>query len=214
VGLGHPQQISTGFVSWLCYCSDVVHQRPTKLCTMFGRLLGCYTIYTFFGGSCPLREFCHVQTSLCVQVLRSLILAALLHSTRPVSASQTLRRGTRNGKLSQTAPPIFGWAAITLGIGPHSSFFTHVHNSLSYRTCEILLYCVLSSFFMDSKFFRLLVCWLSRNIKSQQFNPVHSAQSVIIQQIMPVSYFRFCLFHMDINLSMMAALRKASISTS
>ena len=32
--------------------------------------------------------------------------------------------GTRNGitELSQKAPLIFGWAAITLGIGPHSSF--------------------------------------------------------------------------------------------
>jgi len=30
------------------------------------------------GGSCPLTEFCHVQNSLCVQVLRSPILAALL----------------------------------------------------------------------------------------------------------------------------------------
>jgi len=31
--------------------------------------------------------------------------------------SQTLRHGTRNGitELSQRAPPIFGWAAITLG---------------------------------------------------------------------------------------------------
>jgi len=36
-------------------------------------------------------------------------------------ASQTLRRDTRNGitGLSQRAPVIFGWAAITLGIGPH-----------------------------------------------------------------------------------------------
>jgi len=36
----------------------------------------------------------------------------------------TLRRGTRNGikELSPKAPPIFGRAAITLGIGPHSSF--------------------------------------------------------------------------------------------
>jgi len=33
-------------------------------------------------------------------------------------------RGTRNGitALSQRAPPIFGWVAITFGIGPHSSF--------------------------------------------------------------------------------------------
>jgi len=45
---------------------------------------------------------------------------------QPAGVSQTLRRGTRNGitELSQTAPPIFGRAAIKLGIGPHySSFF-------------------------------------------------------------------------------------------
>jgi len=35
----------------------------------------------------------------------------------------TLWRGTRNGitELSQRVPPTVGWAAITLGIGPHSS---------------------------------------------------------------------------------------------
>jgi len=77
-----------------------------------------------FGGFCPLTEFCHVQTSLCVQVLRSPILAALLHGTRPVGVSQTLRHGTRNRitELSQTAPSIYRWAAIALGIGPHSSY--------------------------------------------------------------------------------------------
>ena len=42
---GAPLQISTGFVFCLRYCSDVAHQRPTKLCTMFGRLLDWYTIY-------------------------------------------------------------------------------------------------------------------------------------------------------------------------
>jgi len=41
------QQISMGFASWLRYCSDVAHRRPTKLSTIFGRLLGWYTIYTF-----------------------------------------------------------------------------------------------------------------------------------------------------------------------
>ena len=82
-------------------------------------------IYTLFGGFCLLMEFCQVQTSLCVQVLRSPILAALLHDSRPVGVSQALQCGTRNGimELLQTAPPIFGWAAITLGMGPHSSFF-------------------------------------------------------------------------------------------
>jgi len=63
------QPISSGFVSWLCYCSDVAHCRPTKLCTMFGHLLGWYTIYTF-SGALALTEFCQVQNSLCVQVLR------------------------------------------------------------------------------------------------------------------------------------------------
>ena len=76
-----------------------------------------------FGGSCPVTEFCPVQNSLYVQVLRSPILAALLHGSRAAVVSQTLRRGTGNGvtELSQRAPPIFGWAAITLGTGPHSN---------------------------------------------------------------------------------------------
>jgi len=30
------QQISTGFASWLRYCSDVAQRKPTELCTMFG----------------------------------------------------------------------------------------------------------------------------------------------------------------------------------
>ena len=55
-------QHSTGFESWLCYCSDVAHQRPTKLCTIFGNLLGWYTIYVN-------TEFCQVQNSLCVPSL-------------------------------------------------------------------------------------------------------------------------------------------------
>jgi len=43
------QQISTGFASWLRYCNDTAHRRSTKLCTIFGHLLGWYTIYTFSG---------------------------------------------------------------------------------------------------------------------------------------------------------------------
>jgi len=68
-----------------------------------------------FGGPCPLTEFCQVQTSLCVEVLSSPILAALLHGTRAMDVSQTLRR-------SAEGPPIFDRAAITLSTGPHSSF--------------------------------------------------------------------------------------------
>jgi len=76
-----------------------------------------------FGGSCSLTEFCPVPNSLYDQVLRSPILAALLHGTPAAGVRQTVRRRTRNGitELSQRAPPIFGRAAITLGIGRHSS---------------------------------------------------------------------------------------------
>jgi len=65
------------------------------------------TLYIHFRGSCPLAEFCPVQNSLYVQVLRSPILSALLHGTPAAGVSQTLRRGTRNGitELSQRAPP-------------------------------------------------------------------------------------------------------------
>jgi len=58
---GAPQQILTGFVSCLRYCSEVAHRRPTKLCTMLGHLLGWYTTYIFSGGSRPLTEFCQVK---------------------------------------------------------------------------------------------------------------------------------------------------------
>ena len=75
------------------YCSDAAERWSTKLCTMFGRLLlAWYTICIF--GVLALTEFCQVQNSLCVQVLRSPILAALLHGTRAASVSQTLQRGT------------------------------------------------------------------------------------------------------------------------
>jgi len=121
------EQISTNFTSWLHYCTDVAQRRSTKLCRMFGRLLGWYTIY-IFGGSCTLMEVCQLQNSLCVQVMRSPILAALLHSTRAASVSQTLRHGTRYGikELLQRAPPVFCWAAIALGIGRPTFWFLFV----------------------------------------------------------------------------------------
>jgi len=52
-GVRGTQQISTGCASWLRYCSDVAQRMSTKLCTMFGRLLGWYTIYTFSGALAP-----------------------------------------------------------------------------------------------------------------------------------------------------------------
>jgi len=72
------------------------------------------TLYIRFRGLLRLTEFCPVQNALFVQVLRSLILVALLHGTTGAGVSQTLWRGTRNRitELSQRAPPTFGWAAI------------------------------------------------------------------------------------------------------
>ena len=86
------QQISTGFAFWFRYCSDVAQRKATKLCTMFGRLLGCYAIYIFMGSSFSVMEFCQVQHSLCVQVLRSPILETLLHGTLVEGVRQTFRR--------------------------------------------------------------------------------------------------------------------------
>jgi len=56
-------------------------------------------IYIFLGSSCPLKEFCQVHRSHFVEVLRSAILAKLLHNTRAVCVCvrQTLRRATRKG---------------------------------------------------------------------------------------------------------------------
>jgi len=66
-----------------------------------------YYIY-IFGGSCPLTKFCQVQNTLCVQVLRSPVLAALLHGTRALGVnSQTLRHGTRNGIMELSLLIIF-----------------------------------------------------------------------------------------------------------
>jgi len=54
--------------------------------------------YLYILGGLPLTEFCYVQNSLCVKVLRS-ILAALLQA----GLSQTLRRGTNYGSFTQGA---------------------------------------------------------------------------------------------------------------
>ena len=85
-----------------------------------GRLAVSWAGTLYLGVSFPLTEFCHVQNALCVQVLHSPVLPALLHGTLAVGISQ--RRGRRNGimELSQRAPPIFGRAA---SMSPHSSLW-------------------------------------------------------------------------------------------
>ena len=64
-------------------------------------------------GILPVAKFTH-GPSLC---------SPIYCATLEQRASAKLQHGTRNGiaELLQRAPPMFGWAAITLGIRPHSS---------------------------------------------------------------------------------------------
>jgi len=56
--------------SRLRYCTAVAQRRSTKLCTMFGRLLGWYTIYTFSAALAAYRNFArykiHFASKSCV----------------------------------------------------------------------------------------------------------------------------------------------------
>jgi len=106
------------------------HRSPEANQTLYdvGRLLGCYAIYIYiFGGSWPLTKFCQVKNYVTSKSCVCYRIGTALQQ----------RRHTRNGitELSQRAPPIFGWAAITLGIGPHSSFYSILHET---RGCSLL----------------------------------------------------------------------------
>jgi len=84
---------------------------------MFGHLLGCCTIYTFSGllppnGILPSAKFT-LRPSLAFSYIH---LAALLHGTPAAGVGQSFTDAA-------SAPPIFSWVAIKLGIGPHSSCF-------------------------------------------------------------------------------------------
>jgi len=52
--LRHPSKFQPVFAFWLRYCGDVTHRRPTKLCTMFGRLLaGTFVLWFVIAGRGP-----------------------------------------------------------------------------------------------------------------------------------------------------------------
>jgi len=128
--LGHPCKFqrasSVGFVT---APTSVNGRQPN-----FARCLAVScadTLYIHFRGLFTVKDFYQVQNSLYVQILRSPILAALLHGTRVVEVSQTLRRGRLHGmelrNFWQRTPLIFSWAAIPLAIGPHSTFVSILH---------------------------------------------------------------------------------------
>ena len=89
---GTLQKISTGFAPCLRYCTDAVQREVNQTLHDVWQSSGLVHDIYIVGGSCPLTD-CQVP---CVQVLPS-ILAALLHGTRAVGVSQTLRRRTRKG---------------------------------------------------------------------------------------------------------------------
>ena len=127
---------------------SLTHQRATKLCMKFGRLLGCYTIYTFLGGSCPLTEFCPVQNSLYVQVLRSPILAVLLYGTHAAGVSAKLCgvvqgmewRNFCRGRHLYLAGRLSCWASAHILViwGVKLSL---IHSWQSYRNVEVWILC-------------------------------------------------------------------------
>jgi len=79
--------------------------------------------YVHFWGLLPVTEFCHVQNSLCVLVLRSHIIAALLHGTGAVGVSQILRRGTRNRITKLSLLVIFNRGQHLYSEGSHTPAF-------------------------------------------------------------------------------------------
>jgi len=85
--LGHPSKFQR--VSRLAF--DTAATSLTGGQPNFARSLAISwagTLYIHFWATCPLTQFCHVQNSLCVQVLRSPILAALLHGTPLLQRAQ------------------------------------------------------------------------------------------------------------------------------
>jgi len=144
--LGHPSKFQrVSRLAFVTAATSLTGNEPN-----FARCLAvswAATLYIHFWRLLSLTEFCPVQNWVYVQVLRSGILAVLLHGTPAAGVSQTLWSGTKNGitELSQTAPPIFDRAAITLGIGPHSSYFLayasircHVRGLCPVASCSFL----------------------------------------------------------------------------
>ena len=108
-----PEQILTGFACWLRLASLLHRRRSTEVNQTLQDVwpsLGLVHSINIFGSCCCLTECCNVQNSLCIQLLRSPTLAALLHGTRAVGASQTAafskgRRPTFYYRLLQSLVP-------------------------------------------------------------------------------------------------------------
>jgi len=81
--LGHPSRFQRGSrLGFVTAATSLNGSQPNFAPCLAICWAGVLGPYIHFGGYCPLTEFCQVQYSLCVQVLRSFVLAALLHGTR------------------------------------------------------------------------------------------------------------------------------------
>jgi len=90
--------------------------------TMFGRILGWYTIYTYLGACCPVTEFCQVQNSLRPSLAFSYIANV---TARPLSSERQQNfvewYKEWNYRTFADGASYTRQGGITLGIGPHSS---------------------------------------------------------------------------------------------
>jgi len=88
-----------------------------------------------FGGS---RIWPGAKLTLCSSLAFSYI-GSVTASHSSSRRQPNFARGTRNGitEVSQRAPTIFGWAAITLGISPHSSF------TLKKQKLQVTVFCAI-----------------------------------------------------------------------
>jgi len=102
-----PQQISTGFASWLQYCTNVAERRSTKLCMTF-----CHLIYICFWGLLPPNG---ISSGAKFAAYKCCVLWHLKHyCTLAVGVSQTLRHSAEGATYIRQG-------VHALGISPRSS---------------------------------------------------------------------------------------------
>jgi len=131
VSLVHPQQISTGFASWLRYCSDVTQWKPTKLHDVWPS--PGLVHYIHFRGFLP-------RNGILPGAKFTLRPSLVLSYVGSVTARHSSSGRQPNCGVQQRAPPIFGMAAMTLGIGPHSSLTRVAHNYMIEVSCHVRQY--------------------------------------------------------------------------
>jgi len=118
--LGHPSKFQR--VSHLAFVTAATPIPEGKLCAMFGHLLGWYTMYTFSGALAPDRILLDAVFTLRPSLAFSYIgsVTAWHSSSGRQPDFVAWYKDWNYGTFAEGATYI-GQAAITLGIGPHSS---------------------------------------------------------------------------------------------